>query len=592
MIDTQVLIVGAGPVGLMLAVDLGMRGVSCTLVEQKEAPQFLPKMERCNARTMEMFRRMGLAERIRAAGLPAQCPMDVFIVTSLVEPPLLHLPYPSVAEAKKEIAASTGASLPLEPYQLISQYTLEPLLKSVAEQLPSVTVRYGTEFLDFNELTDKVTARLRTSSGTSAITTRYLVGCDGGASPIRKQLGIGLAGDGNLLELRQALYRCDDLYDRIPIGRGRHYHVADDRSTQLIVQDSTQHFTLHGVVEQDSDMVALFADTIAMPLAFETIHVGKWRQNLLLADRYGSGSRVFLAGDAVHLVIPTGGLGMNTGCGDAIDLSWKLAATLAGWGGPNLLASYEIERRQVGERNVAASRFASQGRRKWRAMWRPNIRDDTPEGADTRAKLARVADVEQRKTNEMVGAELGYRYVGSPLVAEEPGEGPPHDFMNYVPSTFPGMRLPHVWLKDGTAVQDRVGYGHGYTLLRFGGAGGAGSIGGAGDLGALARAFATYGAPYAMLDLPDERARDVYGYDLILVRPDLHAVWRGNALPDDLDRLAAMATGHSAGSQSRRSYRMLTNSRGQSATFAARRMAWWRTRLPHGGLCGRLRPRR
>src|ERR1700719_1077668 len=145
MVDTQVLIVGAGPVGLTLAIDLGLRGVRCTLIEQKEAPQFLPKMERCNARTMEIFRRMGLADNIRAAGLSAHCPMDVFIVTSIIEPPLLHLPYPSVAEAKKEIAASTDASMPLEPYQLISQYTLEPLLKSMAEELASVSVRYGCE---------------------------------------------------------------------------------------------------------------------------------------------------------------------------------------------------------------------------------------------------------------------------------------------------------------------------------------------------------------------------------------------------------------------------------------------------------------
>src|SRR5258708_19024430 len=537
--DTQVLIVGAGPTGLTLAIDLGRRGVRCTVVEQKEGPQFLPKMERCNARSMEIFRRMGIAEQVRAAGLPAHCPMDVLIVLSLVEPPLLHAPYPSVAQAKAQIAATNDGSLPLEPYQLISQYTLEPLLKSVAEELPTVSLRYGCELRSFVQDRESVTASVTTSGKTSEIGARYLVGFDGGASVVRKQLGIALRGEGNILQLRQALYRCDDLYQRIPIGKGRHYHVADDHATQLIVQDSTRHFPLHSVVETDADMATMFERTVAMPVDYEMLYVGEWKQNLLLADKYGQ-DRVLLAGDAVHLMIPTGGLGMNSGVGDAIDLSWKLAAVLQGWGGRNLLPSYQIERRPVGERNVAASRFASLGRRKWRAAYRPDIRDDTPEGAATRASLVRIADVEQRKGNEMIGAELGYRYVGSPLIASEPGEGEgdaaADDFTTYVPTTRPGARLPHVWLDDGTAMQDRIGYGHGYTPLRLGGTGA--------RTDALQRAFARIGAPLQVLDIPDERPRDIYGYDLLLLRPDLHVAWRGNDAPNESEKLAALATGH------------------------------------------------
>jgi hypothetical protein len=264
------------------------------------------------------------------------------------------------------------------------------------------------------------------------------------------------------------------------------------------------------------------------------LYVGEWRQNLLVADRFQDG-RVLLAGDAVHLMIPTGGLGMNTGVGDAIDLGWKLAGTLQGWGGPGLLASYEAERRPVGERNVGASRFASLGRRKWRAHWTPEIRDATPTGAAARARLAAVADVEQRKTNEMIGAELGYHYAGSPLVSDEAG-APPYDYISYTPSTFPGVRLPHVWLLDGSAVQDRIG--DGYTLLRLGGS--------AADASPLSQAFGALGAPFAVLDLAGETARDIYGCDLVLVRPDLHVVWRGNQPPDNPAALAAVATGHVA----------------------------------------------
>jgi 2-polyprenyl-6-methoxyphenol hydroxylase-like FAD-dependent oxidoreductase len=382
-----------------------MRGVRYDRAEG--APQFC-KMERCNARSMEITGAWGL-RKIRDAGLPREVPMDVFIVLSLIEPPLLYLPYPSVAEAKRQIAATNDGTVPLEPYQLISQYTLEPLLKSVAESLPSVTVRFGCELISFAQDEGLVTATVKDAGGTvSQISAQYLVGCDGGASIVRKQLGIALTDEGklpNMLAYRQALYYCEDLFERIPIGKGRHYHVADNRATQLIVQDSTKHFSLHSIVESDADMAAMFEQTVAMPVTYKELYVGQWKQNLLLAERYGAG-RVFLAGDAAHLVIPTGGLGMNSGVGDAIDLSWKLSAVLRA-GGPNLLPSYR-RRRQVGEHVVAAP-LATLGRRKRRSMWRrmsPRRHAEAPPPAPSWPGRGRG------RAEQMIGAELGCRAAG------------------------------------------------------------------------------------------------------------------------------------------------------------------------------------
>jgi hypothetical protein len=172
----------------------------------------------------------------------------------------------------------------------------------------------------------------------------------------------------------------------------------------------------------------------------------------------------------------------------------------------------------------------------WRGSPTPLIRENTPEGLAARAAFAKLADVEQRKASDMIGAELGYRYSGSPLIVAEPGEGPELKFMDYEPTTWPGARLPHTWLADGTAMQDRIGYGHGYTLLRLGGTQMATVT--------LERAFAALAAPLQVLDIADPAPRDIYGYDLLLLRPDMHVAWRGNTLPREPDRLAAMAAGH------------------------------------------------
>jgi 2-polyprenyl-6-methoxyphenol hydroxylase-like FAD-dependent oxidoreductase len=535
-VDTQVLIVGAGPVGLTLALDLGQRGVRCVLIERNETAIQLPKMERCNVRTMEIYRRLGIAEKVRDAGLPRSAPMDVFLATSMADPSIFRLPCPSVDEAKAEIATRNDGR-PLEPYQLISQYTLEPLLRSIVETLPSVTVRFACELTSFTQDAQSVAAHVQTRDGADeTIRATYLIGCDGGSSTVRKQLGIQLQGEGNIRKLRQALFHCPELYERIPMGKGRHYHIAEGPLFPFIIlQDSARHWTLHAAASSDAEMAEIFKRSLGMPIEFEILSVNEWTQHLLCAERYGEG-RVFVAGDAAHLVIPTGGLGMNTGVGDAIDLSWKLAATLAGWGGPQLLASYEKERRPIGLRNVKASRAAMSGRLSWRAAYHPDIRKNSAEGAAIRAEMASRFDVEQRKVTEIPGIEAGYRYAGSPVVWPEAGDGPDPDNPQYVPTTWPGARLPHVWLNDHTALHDRLGPG--YTLLRLGRT--------RADTSNLERALRATGAPLDVLDIEDEAPREIYGCDLLLVRPDLHVVWRGNQLPADAEAIAAIATGRAA----------------------------------------------
>ena len=535
--DASVIVVGAGPVGLALAINLGRAGIKTILLERNPEPQFLPKMERCNARSMEMFRRIGLSKKIRDAGLRADCPMDVFIVEDLTKPALLEEKHPSIQTFHEKIRECRDLSMPLEPYQLISQYTLEPLLKAEAEALQSVEVLFGHELIEFSQSDDGVSVRFEDSDGQSkTLMAAYLVGCDGGSSPIRKQLGIKLRGEGGILELQQALFYCEELFERLPHGngpgQGRHYHRADAEHTFLIMQDSTKHWSLHATVPDAEAMKSKFEEIVGFPVDYELLSCAPWRQNLLLADRYREG-RVFLAGDSVHLVIPTGGLGMNTGVGDSFDLAWKLIGTLKGWGGPELLDSYEIERRQIGDRNVGASRYANVGRQKWRSIATDEIFDGTDAGELIKRHLIQVADSEQRKGNRMIGAELGYRYVDSPCIDNIPG-GPEHRVGKYNPNVWPGSRLPHCWLDDGSALQDQLP--ETYILLSLGKK----SL----DTSKLRQSYEKIGAPVAEVRIESNRLRDLYGFDFLILRPDMHVVWRGNDAPQNPQEIASISTGH------------------------------------------------
>ncbi len=537
MSNEPVLIVGGGPVGLTLAIDLGRRGVECLLIDKRPEPSFLPKMERCHARTMEHFRRLGIAAAVRGVGYPAELPLDSFLVTSLAEPAIAQLHTPSVAESRERSEQVNDGRWPAEPSQIVSQYALEPLLKRIAEKTRGVSVRFGCELVSFDEQEDGVVARVRDLDGREeTMRTSYLVGCDGGSSTVRAGLGFRLEGQANLGQQMQALFHCEELFDRIAMGKGAHYYRADDQWTFLITQGDTRHFSLHAMIDDELAMPPLFESIVGMPVAYKTLYVGKWTMRRLLSNRYNS-RRIFLAGDSAHLFTPNGGLGMNTGIGDAIDLAWKLAGTLQGWGGKGLLASYEIERRPIAARNLKASARAFEARRVWRDLCRTEcsavMASNDPQA---RRRLAQVWRDEHQKGTSLAGIILGYRYLKSPIVCYEgDDDGPDETGYDYVPTTRPGARIPHLWLKDGSAVQDHLRGG--YSLITC--------VPGATGFDELGAAFRSLGCPLHVLDLteaPDARA--LYAKNYVLLRPDLHVAWRGDSPPADPKALAAVVTGH------------------------------------------------
>jgi 2-polyprenyl-6-methoxyphenol hydroxylase-like FAD-dependent oxidoreductase len=501
-----VLIAGGGPAGLTLAISLGQLGVRCEVIDARPAPARVPRAERCGSRAMEIFRQLGISGRLRAAGLPREASMDVVTCAGSLARQLVRHRHPSVAGLLATMLEVNDGTMPLEPPVIISQYTLEPLLREVAEATPGVTVRFGAELIDFAAAGGGVTAMVDTTSRLRTVRADYLVGCDGADSTVRRMLGIQLRGE-TRQTVRQALIYCPDLYERLPGGRAIQYNVIGEHPCTLIVQDDTQHFALHAPTA-GAPMAMLFeavAGAVAQPLSYKVLHDGEWAQHLLLADQYSDGSRVFLAGDAAHPASTAGGLGLSTAVVDAAGLAWKLAATLHGWGGPALLASYETERRPVAAQAITAS-FAQ-------------------------------AVAEAQGSVDLPEVELGYRYTGSPVISPAQGLAP----AGFHPTTWPGARLPHIWLDDGSPLHDL--FGAGFTLLLMPGA--ATDRGATGFARELAAAFRRLEAPLDLLEVTSAAAQAVYaGHRLILVRPDLHVAWRSGDSRPDAAALAALVTGN------------------------------------------------
>lgn len=527
-----VLIVGAGPIGLALACELGWRGVGTLVAEAGDGSVLFPAGENIFSRSMEHLRRWGISDQARDLGWPPRdLPGGVVFATSVAGHVLATIrpgeqsPYDTVTP---------------EPPLFQAKFTFDALLRRHAGSYESVMLAYRHEVAGFEQDDDGVTVQIRDLDAGRDVSVRasYLVACDGGRSRIRAQAGIRLEGEFAQGHNFAVYFRSEKLPALLAErGMGGVYQIqtiGSELRPYLTAVDGDQLWrcSAYHDGQSDPDPREIVRQTVGADIDIEVIRSQPWVGHQVVADRYRNG-RVFLAGDAAHLRWPKGGFGANTGIGDAVDLGWKLAAVLQGWGAPGLLDSYELERRPIAQRNVA---WASEN---WIADQQipsgPHLDEETPEGARAREQASEL--IRRLRTKEYVtpGVQLGYRYDASPISAYDGAPPPPDRSDVYVPTTSVGARAPHGWLPDGTSTLDH--FGPGFTLVRSGARP---------DVTALEDAARARAIPLSVLDLDDPRLELLYEKALVLVRPDGHVAWRGQTLPDDVDDLVDLIRGATA----------------------------------------------
>ncbi|MFM9968344.1 MAG: FAD-dependent monooxygenase [Burkholderiales bacterium] len=542
--SVPVLIAGAGPVGLTLAADLAWRGVASLIVDPQSDVHPHPRAISIGVRSMEHFRRMGLDQLAIDAGVPRNRPLDVVYVTRLLGREIYRFRFPCIddLDSERDTWTRTIPEIAASPYfkTWVAQSPLERMLRTHLASQPLVQMRLGWRLVSFEEHDAGVVVQLSedASGNRHAINARYLAGCDGANSAVRNGLGIRLQGRGTLGQARGIYFRAPALDERLKADPAvMYWTLAPGAGGTLYTINGGGEWVFNrypgdGESLEAGDPVELVQRALGKPLEVEILSVQDWLPRQLVAERYGT-RRVFLAGDACHLFVPTGGFGMNTGIGDAADLAWKIAAVEEGWGGAALLATYDTERRPVAQFNTleAADNYARSGE-----LYNvpPEIEAESKEGEAARAAVAARLPP-KLKHFAPIGVHLGYRYEGSPLIIPDGTPEPPMETANYSPTTRPGHRAPHAWLADGRSMLDL--FGRGLMLLRFGRDAPGGE--------ALLSAARAAGVPLSVVAIEDATIAALYERRLVLVRPDGHVAWRGDIKPENATTLMKRVVGGS-----------------------------------------------